>query len=370
MKIVAIETGRLAAPLKRPFKTALRTVNAIDDVIVRIVTDTGQVGLGEAAPTAVITGDTIGSMVWAIEEVIAPQLKGMAIENIEAIFEKLDHCLVKNSSAKAAVDIALYDLYGQLYRAPLYQLLGGYRRQLSTDITISVNDPEQMARDSVAAVQLGYDTLKIKVGKDPALDIERMSLIRQAVGNGIKLRLDANQGWQPKEAVRILQRLEDRGLEIELVEQPVPAHDLEGLKFVTDHVTIPVLADESAYSPLDAVKIMQLRAADLINIKLMKTGGIRHALQICAMAEVYGVECMMGCMLEAKISVTAAAHLAAAKPVITRLDLDGPSLCATDPLPGGARFDEHRITLTDEPGLGFDAALCPGFAERPAPGKM
>ncbi len=361
MKIVAIQTGRLAVPLKKPFKTALRSVSAIDDVIVKVITDTGQAGLGEAPPTAVITGDTIGSVVWAIENVIAPTLIGLEIANLEEIMFRLDRCLVKNSSAKAAVDIALYDLYGQLYQAPLYQLLGGYRDKLTTDITISVNDPEQMARDSVEAVQRGYDTLKVKLGKTPALDIERMKAIRQAVGSAVQLRLDANQGWQPKEAVRILSQLEDEGLDIELVEQPVVAHDLEGLKYVTDHVATPVLADESVFSPLDAVKILQMRAADLINIKLMKTGGIHNALQICAMAEVYGVECMMGCMLESKISVTAAAHLAAAKRVITRLDLDGPSLCTVDPLPGGAIFDEQRITMTSQPGLGFDAARCPGF---------
>ncbi|HBE78184.1 MAG TPA: dipeptide epimerase [Firmicutes bacterium] len=355
MKIIDIQIGRLAIPLKKPFKTALRTVNAIDDVIVKITTDSGQVGYGEAAPTAVITGDTTGSISYAVENVIAKQLIGMELENTEAIMENVDRCMVKNTSAKAAVDIAIYDLVGQLYHTPLYQLWGGYRNQFHTDITISVNEPEQMAIDSLEAVHLGYQTLKVKVGKDSRKDIERIKAIRKVIGYDAAIRIDANQGWQPKEAVRALRRVEDEGLAIELVEQPVPAHDFEGLKHVTDNVSIPVMADESVFTPLDALKIMQMRAADLINIKLMKTGGIHNALKICAMAEVYGIECMMGCMLEGKISVTAAAHLAAAKRVITKIDLDGPSLCSEDPIVGGAIFDEHQITMNQDAGFGFKA---------------
>jgi o-succinylbenzoate synthase len=355
MKITAIQTGRIKVPLKKPFKTALRTVEAIDNVVVRIGTDTGHAGYGEAADTGVITGDTIGSIVWAVEEVIAKTLIGMKLENIETIMERLDQCMVKNGSAKAAVDIAVYDLYGQLYQAPLYQLLGGYRDRLSTDITISVNDPEQMAEDSREAVEMGYHTLKIKLGKDPSLDLQRMKAVRAAVGADITLRVDANQGWQPKEAVRILSRMEDEGIGLELVEQPVAAHDLEGLKYVTDRVLTPVLADESVFSSWDALQILRMRAADIINIKLMKTGGVHNALKICAMAETCGVECMIGCMMETKISVAAAAHLAAAKRIITRVDLDGPALCREDRITGGVIFNESEIRLTDRPGLGFDA---------------
>jgi len=353
MKITDIKLGHISVPLKKPFKTALRTVNNVDDIIVRVETDTGHVGYGEAPPTGVITGDTTGSIIAAIEDHIKKHLIGMSIENMEAIMSALDKSIVKNTSAKAAVDIAIYDLYGQLYNAPVYKLLGGYRKEIITDITISVNDPEEMARDSIEAIQQGYKTLKIKVGKDATMDIKRMKAIRDAVGYDVDLRIDANQGWKAKEAVYTLRRMEDAGLNIELVEQPVPAHDFEGLKLVTDNVTIPVMADESVFSPRDAMTIMQMRAADLINIKLMKTGGIHNALKICSMAEIYGMECMLGCMLEAKVSVTAAVHLAAAKSVITKIDLDGPVLCSEDPVDGGAIFEDYKITLEDAPGFGF-----------------
>ena len=353
MKITNIKIGRISVPLRTPFKTALRTVNSVEDIIVEIHTDTGNIGFGEAPPTGVITGDTTGAIIGAIEDYIKKIILGMKIDNFEDLLFKLQSCIIKNSSAKAAVDMALYDLYGQLYGAPLYKLLGGYRKEIITDITISVNDPEEMAKDSLEAINRGYCTLKIKVGKDSKSDLKRMKAIREAVGYDVDLRIDANQGWKPKEAVNVLRQMEDAGLQIEFVEQPVSAHDIDGLKFVTDNVNIPVLADESIFTPIDALTILQRRAADLINIKLMKTGGIYNALKICSLAEIYGVECMIGCMLEAKVSVTAAVHLACAKSIITKIDLDGPILCSEDPVNGGAIFNESKITLTDEPGLGI-----------------
>ena len=153
--------------------------------------------------------------------------------------------------------------------------------------------------------------------------------------------------------MRILNGMQEKGLDIEFVEQPVKAHDFDGLKYVTERSYVPVLADESVFSPQDALTIMQMGAADLVNIKLMKCGGLYNALKIASAAEVYGVECMIGCMLEAKISVNAAVHLACAKQIITRVDLDGPVLCSEDPILGGAVFNEKDITVSDEPGLGI-----------------
>ena len=349
MKIKDIKIKRISVPLKTPFKTALRTVERVEDIIVEIYTDTGNIGFGEAPPTGVITGDTIGSIIGAIEDHIKKSIIGMDIENFETVIQKLNKCIVKNTSAKAAVDIALYDLYGQLYKAPLYKLLGGFRKEITTDITISVNEPEEMVKDSMDAIKRGYKTLKIKVGKDSK------KAIRQAIGYDAQLRIDANQGWKPKEAVKVLREMEDAGLNIEFVEQPVIAQDIDGLKFVTDNVSIPVLADESIFSPMDALNVLERRAADLINIKLMKTGGIYNALKICSLAEIHGIECMIGCMLEAKVSVTAAVHLACAKSIITKIDLDGPVLCSEDPINGGAVFNESKITLTDKPGLGIES---------------
>lgn len=183
-----------------------------------------------------------------------------------------------------------------------------------------------MARDAVNAIKRGYDTLKVKVGIDPTLDVARLSAIRDAIGKDYRIRIDANQAWTPKQAIKLLNQMQDKGLDIELVEQPVKAHDFEGLAYVTKYSNISVLADESVFSLEDAFKILQMKAADLINIKLMKCGGIYNALKIISMAEIVGVECMIGCMLEAKVSVNAAVHLACAKQIITKIDLDGPVL--------------------------------------------
>ena len=334
MKITQVRLGRISTPLRVPFKTALRTVNSVEDVIVELHTDTGAVGYGEAPPTGVITGDTTGAIIGAIQDHIAPALLGRDLGEFEDLTAAVQKALVHNTSA---------------------------RKNIVTDITISVNPPEEMARDARNAIARGYDCLKVKVGIDPELDVARLAAVRQAVGKGIRLRIDANQAWNAKQAVRILNQMQEKGLDIEFVEQPVPAADLEGMQYVTRHADVPVLADESVFSPADALKIMQTGAADLVNIKLMKCGGITNALRIAAAAEVYGVECMIGCMLEAKVSVNAAVELACAKKIITKIDLDGPVLCSEDHILGGAVFDEKNITVSDAPGMGIQ-----GFV----PGKV
>ncbi|HET9483741.1 MAG TPA: dipeptide epimerase [Xanthomonadales bacterium] len=354
MKITDIRFAMLRVPLKTPFKTALRTIDTVEDIVVIIDTDTGHVGHGEAPATAVITGDTHGSIVEAIRKFIRPRLIGEDIANLNRITTLVQGALEKNSSAKAAVEIAVYDLFGQLYAAPLYKMLGGGDPVITTDITISVDYIDKMVADSIAAVARGFETLKIKVGKDIGVDLERVKAIYSAVEGRALLRLDANQGWTAKQAVYAVQTLEDAGVKLELVEQPVKAQDLAGLKYVTERVHTPIMADESVFGPAEVIDLIRMRAADIINIKLMKTGGLSKAIQIADICGVYQVECMIGCMIETSISVAAAAHLAVAKSnVITKVDLDGPSLCAFNPVEGGVIFNESEITLTDAPGLGI-----------------
>jgi o-succinylbenzoate synthase len=354
MKITDIRFGMLRVPLKTPFKTALRTVETVEDIVVSIHTDTGHVGYGEAPATAVITGDTHGSIVSAINKFIAPRLIGEEIANLNRITRLVQGALERNTSAKAAVEIAIYDLWAQLYDTPLYKMLGGGEPVITTDITISVDHIDKMVADSLSAVDRGFESLKIKVGKDIGVDIERVKAIYAAVEGRALLRLDANQGWTAKQAVYAMQSLEDAGVRLELLEQPVKAQDIDGLKYVTDRVHTPVMADESVFGPLQVIDLIKARAADIINIKLMKTGGISNAIRIADIAALYGVECMIGCMLETSISVAAAVHVAVAKAgVITKVDLDGPSLCAFDPVDGGVTFNESEISISDAPGLGI-----------------
>ncbi|MDF2891074.1 MAG: dipeptide epimerase [Clostridia bacterium] len=354
MKITHVETMLLTTPLKKPFKTALRQTSVSESIIVKIHSDDGQIGFGGAPPTAVITGDTLNSIKGAIENFISPAIIGMDIEEFEAIMKRLHSSIYRNTSAKAAIDMALYDLYGKHFKIPLYKLFGGARKEIVSDITVSVNSPEEMARDAAEYVRSGYTTLKTKVGVDSQLDIIRVKKVREAVGNDIKLRLDANQGWIAKEAVRTIKKLEDMGMNIELVEQPVKAFDIEGLKYVTDHVDTPIMADEALFMPEDGFRILKMRAADILNIKLMKCGGLHNALKINAMAESCGVECMLGSMIESKIGITAAAHLACGKLNITRVDLDAVDLMAEDPIYGGVQVTGSKHAIPDAYGLGIE----------------
>lgn len=331
MKITAIEIGKIAIPLKTPFITALRRVDVAEDLVVKVHTDDGHTGYGNAPATVVITGDSHQSVAAAIKYTIGPKLIGRDIDDREDILDTIHQSMVHNTSAKAALDMAVHDLFGQRYGLPLYRFFGGRKTRIASDLTISVNAPDTMASDAVQAVSRGYSHLKLKVGIDPAMDFQRVA------------------------AIRLIGRMEDAGLAIELVEQPVAAADFDGLKQVTDHVATDIMADESAFSPRDVFRLLAMRACDLINIKLMKAGGLAPAAQIAAMADAAGVACMMGCMLESKVGITAAAALSAGKAVITKNDLDAADLMAADPVRGGITYDKDHLVVPDAPGLGITA---------------
>ncbi len=356
MKITGIEIGKLKVPLHTPFKTAMRTVKYMEDVVIVLKTDSGNHGYGSAPATAVITGETHGSIIEAIRNIIVPAIIGENVQNLNHIIDLIQNSMFSNYSAKAAVEVAVYDLYAQSFGVPLYKVLGGGEPVLSTDLTISVDYIDKMVEDAVDAVDRGFEALKIKVGKDLRLDIERVKAIYAAVSDRALLRLDANQGWTAKQTVAAMRELEGSGVELEFVEQPVRGDDIEGMRYVTERVSTSVMADESTFGPKEVIDLIQMRGADIINIKLMKTGGISNAIKIADIAGVYGVECMMGCMLETSIGVSAAAHVAVAKTnSITRVDLDAPSLGAINPVVGGVTFDNAEIRIADVPGLGIES---------------
>lgn len=354
MKITAVRFAKLKVPLVTPFKTALREVSFIEDLVVIIETDHGEVGYGSAASTPVITGDTHQGMIGIIKQFIAPKLLGMEIENLSQLCQIIQSTVVGNTSAKAALELAVYDLWGKLYNAPLYKLLGGGAKNLRTDITISVDNIDKMLADCQLAVEQGFDILKVKIGNNLQQDIERVAKIYQGFGNKTQIRLDVNQGWQAKETVFALQQLENQNVQLELVEQPVKSDDFKGLKYITERVNTPIMADESAFSPNQVIQLLEQNAVDIINIKVMKTGGLSRAIEIANITAQYQADCMIGCMLEGSIAVAGAAHLASAKAQqINKIDLDGPALGKYDPVQGGVVFNGPDITLSDAPGLGI-----------------
>ncbi len=353
MIVEHIEIHRMTAPLRKPFKTALRTVDRMENIIVLLKTDTEHTGIGGAAPSSAVTGETMESLESAAL-LIGRTIRGMEILHYEEILRSVQNCIVGNMSAKAALDMAILDLVGKHYKVPLYRLLGGRPRELTTDYTIGIDSPDKMAAESLELAGRGFSIFKVKVGKNSDLDLERLRTIRRSLGGEVPIRIDANQGWGAKETVRFVNRAQSEGIALELVEQPVKRDDLEGMKYVKDRVELPVIADESVFTPKDALQLIGRNAVDGINIKLMKCGGIFQGLKLAEIAEIAGVECMVGCMVEGMVGVTAAAHLAAARPVITRLDLDAPLYCEENPVGGGIHYNGGQITLPETPGLGIE----------------
>ena len=324
MKITDVKIYPEDMPLKVPFITAKRRLDVIRDYVVEIQTDEGICGFGACAPTPVITGDTVGSIIYAVEEYIKPRLVGLEVT--KELLPFVRDCMEHNTSPKAAVDIALYDLLSKKEGKTIYEYMGGKGDFcLKTDITISLGAPEVMVRDTINAIKDGFDVLKIKLGTTPAEDKERIAALASVVGKEIPIRLDANQAWEAKDAVDICEFAMKSGMNIELVEQPVHYRDIDGLEYVTKNTSADILADESAFSYYDVCEILKRGAADMINIKLMKCGGLYEAERIHAISSEYGAECMLGCMMEGPWSVAAAAQFAAAKG-ITKVDLDAPIL--------------------------------------------
>lgn len=353
MRIVDYRIGTIEIPLNKPFVTALRRVETVSSLLLEIRTDNGLVGRGSSAETRVITGDTQAGIIQAIR-VILEALEGEDLFGYNRVFDRIGQALIGNTSGKAAVDMAVHDVLAQAAGMPLYRYLGGSSGGIRTDMTISIGDPEQMVSDAMEAYSKGFRSLKIKLGEDPNKDYVRMANLFKHLGNKVTYRIDANQGWRPKEAVWLIGELEQLGIGMELVEQPVHYRDFDGLKFVTDRVNIPILADESVFSFEEAQRLIHHRAADMLNIKLMKTGGIHAATMIARLAQTYRIPCMIGSMMESPISLHAAIHFGLSQKSVQFYDLDVPSMY--DPSDFVSAFTYGpEIMVSDDGGLGFTA---------------
>ena len=352
MKITDIKVQAVEVPLKEPFRISLGVITHAKSAIVTVETDEGIVGYGEGAPGILITGENLPGTVAGIE-IMKSDLIGLDPRDLESIYWAMGKSQAHAPSAKAAVDIACYDILGKSAGMPVYKLLGGLNNYIETDITVGIDTPETMAAKAKDWVAKGFTTIKTKVGTNLEDDVARVKAIRCAVGPQVKIRVDANQGWSAKDAVRIIEHLNE--YDLELVEQPVPYYDIAGLEYVTKHTDVLIMSDESCFTSHDALHLIERRAIDVLNIKLMKCGGIREALKINAICEAAGVECMLGCMVEeTNVGVTAAASLGAAVKNITRADLDATFSLSALPFKGGMHVENaNRITLAEEPGFGF-----------------
>jgi len=334
--------------LKNPFVTSLRRVEFIDDIVLELHTDENLVGFGAAAPTVAITGDSKESILNSIENIIIPIILNKKLDS--SLLDDVQNCCDKNSSAKACVDIALHDLLAREAKKPLYEYLGGTHKILETCITISLGAIDEMVEHSKEAFANGFEQLKIKLGDDLKHSIDVVQKIHKALPDA-KLLLDANQAWNLSEAKKIMQTL--KGVPILLIEQPLTKGDINGMAELKKLDIFPILADESVFNFLDAKNIISHNGCDMINIKLMKCGGLKEAKKIIDVAKRSNIFCMVGSMLENPISVAAAAHLALSSGMIKFLDLDAPILASHNPIDNALHYDKNMIFLTRNSGLGI-----------------
>ena len=359
IKITGVDIFVYDLPLASPFRIAIGTMQAANDVLVRIRTDAGLTGVGEACPFPPITGETQASNL-AAAKALREIVMGRNPLAIERLFRDYGALVHSNPSAAAAFDTALYDILGQLAGLPLFRLLGGDKKEFESDITVDLDEADVMAARAAKFVEAGFETIKIKVGQGRDADLRRLESIRAAVGGAVKLQIDANQGWSPATARATLKRMER--FDIMFVEQPVKASDLIGLRSVKNASPIPVMADEAAFGPADVFRLAQAEACDSINIKLMKAGGLGAMIRMAHVAESANMPCMVGCMLESRLGLTAAAHVAGAHDNVVWTDLDGHSSHTVDPVIGGMIFSRGRVTLPETPGIGAD--VDPAFLDK------
>jgi len=352
-----IDLYKLRVPLKDPFVISLETIKHANNVVVRMTTRDGRTAFGECSPYRSIAGETQAAA-FEVGRELARLLVGEPALAIERVLDRLDRHITGNHCIKSAFDMALYDLAAQYTGLPLYAFLGGANdRSLQTDMTVGIGRPEKMAADARRFQQQGFPAIKVKLGTDTDADLARIRAIRQAVGRLIPLRIDANQGWDVPTAIRTLRALAPH--EIEYCEAPIPRARIDDLPIVRRHSPIPIMADESLFDHYDAFRLASRQACDYFNIKLAKSGGIRNALRIIAIAEGAGIGAQVGCFSETRLGITALAHLALARRAVHHYDMDSFLMLAEDPVRGGIEYSAGgRIKAPDTPGLGagFDTA--------------
>ena len=355
MKITDVKMEKFYIEMTEPFKVEFAEVNSSVSILIKIETDEGVCGYGEAAPFAPVTGETADGCLEMLQ-MFRTGLIGMNPLDIEKIHVMMDSVTHGNGSAKCAVDIALHDIVGKVMGQPLYRVLGGYQNEVQNDVTIGIGEPEKMAAAAEEYVKKqGYRILKIKVGICVEEDLRALSLIRQAVGENVRLRVDANQGYSFSQAVYALEGMKKLG--IEAVEQCLPDWDLDGAAELKRKTSgIQLMLDESIHTVKDAARACKQGAADIFNIKLMKCGGLYRGGQIATLAENFGITCMVGCMLETKIAITAGLSLVAARKNITEADCDSFLYYkdADNGMPGGFIRNGDMFRLLERPGLGLD----------------
>jgi L-alanine-DL-glutamate epimerase-like enolase superfamily enzyme len=355
MRIRDIEAWPVSMKLSEPYTIAYETIDRTTNIFLCVITDKGIKGFGCAAPDLQITGETPEGVLRSLQEIVLPTIKGSDPLRTAMLLERLTPPLQSQPSALAAVDMALHDILGKVSGLPLWKLLGGFRDRIKTSVTIGILPEKETVAAAIMRISQGFRCLKLKGGIEVEDDIARILKVREAVGKDIELRFDANQGFTVEQALRFFEGTRKTGLE--LIEQPTPQGQPDLLGRVTNSVQIPIMADESLMTLRDAFRLARKDLVDMVNVKLMKVGGISVAIQINSVARSAGLEVMVGCMDEAALSIAGALHYALARPNVVYADLDGHLDLLDDPSDGAVILRNGILYTTSQPGLGFDLAL-------------
>lgn len=351
MKIIHTEIYRFSIRME-PFEIATGTMQCAQNTLIKVFSDNGLYGMGECSAFPMIVGETQDTCLVLARD-FAKLWKGRDALDIPERMTDLDTYIAGNTTIKSAFDMALHDLSAKAAGIPLYRFLGGSIRRITTDITVGIGHPETMASKALGFFNQGAEVLKVKLGKAPEEDIERIRAIRQAVGSELPIRIDANQGWNYDQAVAALNGLEQFG--IQFCEQPMRRHDDHLLPRLRQETTIPIMADESCYNHRDVIRLATTGACDYVNIKFSKSGGITEALRIHDTASDLGMDCMIGGMLESRVGLSAKVHFTYAAPNVRFFDMDTSLLGhLEDPVVNGVQFDGYQLSVPDLPGIGAD----------------
>jgi L-alanine-DL-glutamate epimerase-like enolase superfamily enzyme len=352
MKVTALQLWAVKMKLNEPYSVAYETIVSTTNLFLRIETDRACVGCGCAAPDPAVTGESPESVSRVFNAVIEPLLLRSDPLRTARLLEKMAPILAANPSAVAMVDMALHDLLGKAAGLPLYRLLGGYRTRIKTSITLGILPPAEAVSRAKKFVRQGFRTIKIKGGRDVEADIERVLRVRRGVGDGTELCFDANQGYSVADALRFAAKT--GAAKLAFFEQPTPREDSEALGRLTAMVPVPVMADESLMTLRDAFHLARNGWIDMLNVKLMKVGGLAEAMRISSVARAAALEVMVGCMDESALAIGAGLHFALAGPGVRYADLDGHLDLLEDPTAGAVRLKDGYLYPTNRPGLGFE----------------
>ena len=352
MKILYTDIYKFSIPMV-PFTIATGTMHFAQNILIRVHTDKGIHGVGECSAFPMIVGETQATCFEMAKDFAAIWKEKDALD-IETRMQELHDFTAYNATIKSAFDMALFDLAAKEANKPLFSFLGGSKNDLETDLTIGIDTPESMAETAVQFRNDGVRMIKVKLGKNPDQDIERIKQIRTAIGNDIILRIDANQGWSFEDAGKVLNAIAQ--YDIQFCEQPMRRYNDHKLPELRKSVPVKIMADESVFDHHDAERLIAAEACDYVNIKFAKSGGILEATKINQACKQANIPCMMGGMLESRVALTAFAHFALAHDNILFHDMDTCLLGHTkDPVVGGVRYKGYFLETPEVPGLGADA---------------